>query len=48
MGMNHGSGHPGGHWREVSDTFAFQWGPRKYACRLLAANRGGGKSALSH
>lgn len=35
MGENHGSGHPGGRWHEVSETFAFEWGPRKYACRLL-------------
>lgn len=35
MGANHGSGHPGEGWREVSDTFAFEWGPTKYACRLL-------------
>lgn len=35
MGENHGSGHPGERWREVSETFAFEWGPRKYACRLL-------------
>jgi len=35
MGENHGSGHPGGAWREVSETFAFEWGPRRYACRLL-------------
>lgn len=37
MGKNHGSGHPEGHWREISDTFAFQWGPRQYACRLIVA-----------
>jgi len=35
MGENHGSGHPGGRWHEVSDTFAFEWSTRKYACRLL-------------
>lgn len=35
MGANHGSGHPGGVWHEISDTFAFQWGDKKYACRLL-------------
>lgn len=35
MGANHGSGHPGERWHEVSETFAFEWGPRKYACRLL-------------
>lgn len=37
MGENHGSGYPGGRWHEVSETFAFEWGPRKYACRLLAS-----------
>ena len=35
MGANHGTGHLGGRWHEVSDTFAFEWGPKKYACRLL-------------
>jgi len=35
MGANHGSGHPGGRWHEVSETFAFHWGPRQYACRLI-------------
>ena len=35
MGENHGSGFPGGSWREVSETFAFTWGAQKYACRLL-------------
>lgn len=37
MGANHGSGHPEGHWREISETFAFQWGKHRYACRLIAA-----------
>jgi len=37
MGANHGSGHPGGRWHEVSETFAFEWGPRRYACRLMVA-----------
>ncbi len=37
MGAGHGAGHPGGRWYEVSDTFAYEWGPRKYACRLLVA-----------
>lgn len=37
MGANHGSGHPGGKWHAVSETFAFQWGARKYACRLLTS-----------
>lgn len=35
LGENHGNGRPDGNWHEVSDTFAFQWGPRRYACRLI-------------
>ena len=35
MGENHGNGAPSGNWREVSETFAFSYGPREYACRLL-------------
>ena len=35
MGENHGSGHLAGRWHEVSETFAFKWGEREYACRLL-------------
>ncbi|TWH76793.1 hypothetical protein LX59_00838 [Azomonas agilis] len=35
MGANHGSGHPSGNWHEVSETFAFTWGDKKYASRLL-------------
>lgn len=38
MGANHGAGHPGGGWYEVSETFAFEWGAKKYACRFLTAN----------
>jgi hypothetical protein len=41
MGANHGTGHPGGRWHEVSDTFAFNWGPKQYACRLIAASPAG-------
>jgi hypothetical protein len=37
LGANHGSGHPGGRWHEVSDTFAFQWDSYKFACRLIVA-----------
>ena len=37
MGENHGSGDPGGRWHEVSETFAFSWGPKKYACRLITS-----------
>lgn len=35
MGENHGRGQPGGPWHKVTETFAFEWGPKKYACRLL-------------
>ena len=35
MGANHGSGHPGGRWKVVSDTFATRWAGRDLACRLL-------------
>ena len=38
MGANHGTGHPGGNWYEVSETFACHWGPRQYACRLIVAS----------
>lgn len=38
MGDNHGSGHPGGRWYVVSDTFAFKWGSGEYACRLIKAS----------
>ncbi|WP_428515459.1 hypothetical protein [Roseovarius sp.] len=34
MGANHGAG-GGGSWFEVSETFAFRWGSRNLACRLL-------------
>lgn len=37
MGEHHGVGHPGGKWREVSETFALSWGDRRYACRLIVA-----------
>jgi hypothetical protein len=37
MGANHGTGHPGGGWYEVTETFAFEWGPKKYACRFLTS-----------
>lgn len=41
MGANHGSGDSGA-WYEVSETFAFQWGERQYACRLITTtNRKG-------
>lgn len=38
MGDNHGSGHPGGRWYVVSDTFAFKWGYSEYACRRIKAS----------
>lgn len=39
MGENHGTGQPDGKWHEVSETFAFHWGPRHYACRLIAMSQ---------
>jgi hypothetical protein len=38
MGKNHGSEHPSGRWRIVSDTFAVQWHGEELACRLVTAN----------
>jgi hypothetical protein len=35
MGENHGAGHPGGRWYEVSETLAVSSGVQKYACRLI-------------
>ncbi|MEY2336265.1 hypothetical protein [Acidithiobacillus ferrianus] len=35
MGENHGGGHPGGSWYEVSETFAVSWGAQRYSCRHL-------------
>jgi hypothetical protein len=35
MGARHGSGHPGHNWHEVSETFAFNWNAKTYACRLI-------------
>ena len=35
MGENHGGGHPGGRWYEVSETFAVSWGVQRYSCRHL-------------
>ena len=35
MGENHGGGHPGGNWYEVSETFAVSWGEQRYSCRYL-------------
>jgi hypothetical protein len=37
LGASHGTGQPGGIWFELSETFAFSWGPTEYACRLLVA-----------
>ena len=39
MGAHHGSGHPGNGWHEVSETFAFSWKDKQYACRLIAAKK---------
>jgi hypothetical protein len=46
MGENHASGHTLEY--EVSDTFAFEWGERKLACRLLTRKGGLGMPYLSH
>jgi len=35
MGAYHGSQNPFGRWYVISDTFAFQMGPREYSCKLL-------------
>jgi hypothetical protein len=35
LGANHGQGQGSGAWYVVSDTCAVQWGPRRYACRLI-------------
>ena len=35
MGEHHGSGHPGGRWYEVGETFAVSWGVQRYAVRLV-------------
>lgn len=42
LGANHGAGHPGAQWCEIAETFAFQWGPLRYGCRLLQCNSGPG------
>jgi hypothetical protein len=39
MGANHGSGHPGGNWKEVSEAFAVRWEGGELACRLLVQPR---------
>jgi len=31
----HGGGAPGGRWYELSETFAIEYGEKKYAARLL-------------
>ena len=35
MGANHGGGHPGGNWYEVSETFAVSRCAQRYSCRRL-------------
>lgn len=35
MGNNHGSQHPAGSWRVISETFAVQWNGRELGCRLI-------------
>ena len=37
LGENHGCGQPDGRWYEISETLAFSWDDRKYACRLIKA-----------
>ena len=37
LGENHGSGQPEGRWYEISETLAFNWEDRQYACRLIKA-----------
>lgn len=44
LGANHGAGHPGTGWREIAETFAFQWGQLQYGCRLLHGVTGSGTS----
>lgn len=38
MGVNHGSGHPEGNWKIVSDAFATRWHGRYLSCRLITKN----------
>lgn len=35
LGEMHGGGAPGGRWYELSETFAIEYGEKKYAARLL-------------
>jgi len=35
MGEHHGTGQPDANWHEVSETFAFRWEEKRYACRLI-------------
>jgi hypothetical protein len=44
MGENHGGGHPGGRWYEVSETFAVSWSVQRYSCRHLRVKKTGGRS----
>jgi hypothetical protein len=39
MGENHGGGHPGGSWYEVSETFAVSWCVQRYSCRHLRVKK---------
>lgn len=47
MGANHGGGHPGDNWYEVSDTFAVSWARRRYSCRHVQLKARGSKSPRS-
>lgn len=44
MGENHGGGHPGGSWYEISETFAVSWGVQRYSCRHLRVKKPGAQS----
>ena len=35
MGLNHGTGDPGGRWYTISDALAVNWGPRQYSYKLM-------------
>jgi hypothetical protein len=40
-GENHGGGHPGGNWYEVSEIFAMSWGQQRYSFRHLKVKNPG-------
>jgi hypothetical protein len=47
MGANHGSRHPEGAWRVVSQTFALRWRDRELACRLIEKPAATGESGAA-